>query len=320
MRSLITGISGFAGGHLATELLARDACVAGLDRGTSDQLAPLLDRIEFCEADIRDGERLRGLAEAFRPETIFHLAALTHVAQAWEQRRATLEINVLGTATVLEVAAGLDPKPRVVLASSGQVYGARPADSRPLTEEDPTTPQSPYAVSKRCAELLAEQVRLGDGVPTVILRTFNYTGPWQSPSFVCSDFARQIARAEAGLQEPVITVGNLDAARDFSDVRDIVRGYLLAATDGEPGRVYNLCSGEAVPIATILDHLRAAARVDIRVVEDPERLRRADLRVLRGDASRARRELGWEPRFGLAETLDAVLDFWRQRTSREDLE
>jgi GDP-4-dehydro-6-deoxy-D-mannose reductase len=317
MRSLITGISGFAGGHLATELLARDAQVAGLDRGTSDQLAPLLDRIEFCEADVRDGERLGGLAEAFRPDTIFHLAALTHVAQAWEQRRATLEINVLGTATVLEVAAGLDPKPRVVLASSGQVYGARPADSRPLTEEDATTPQSPYAVSKRCAELLAEQVRLGDGVQTVILRTFNYTGPWQSPSFVCSDFARQIARAEAGLQEPVITVGNLDAARDFSDVRDIVRGYLLAAKDGEPGRVYNLCSGEAVPIVAILDHLRAASRVDIRVVEDPERLRRADLRVLLGDASRARRELGWEPRFRLAETLDAVLDFWRQRTARE---
>ena len=317
MRSLITGISGFAGGHLATELLARDARVAGLDRGTSDQLAPLLDRIEFCEADVRDGERLGGLAEAFRPDTIFHLAALTHVAQAWEQRRATLEINVLGTATVLEVAAGLDPKPRVVLASSGQVYGARPADSRPLTEEDQTTPQSPYAVSKRCAELLAEQVRLGDGVPTVILRTFNYTGPWQSPSFVCSDFARQIARAEAGLQEPVITVGNLDAARDFSDVRDIVRGYLLAAKDGEPGRVYNLCSGEAVPIVAILDHLRAASRVDIRVIEDPERLRRADLRVLLGDASRARRELGWEPRFRLAETLDAVLDFWRQRTARE---
>jgi GDP-4-dehydro-6-deoxy-D-mannose reductase len=317
MRSLITGISGFAGGHLATELLARDAQVAGLDRGTSDQLAPLLDRIEFCEADVRDGERLGGLAEAFRPDTIFHLAALTHVAQAWEQRRATLEINVLGTATVLEVAAGLDPKPRVVLASSGQVYGARPADSRPLTEEDATTPQSPYAVSKRCAELLAEQVRLGDGVQTVILRTFNYTGPWQSPSFVCSDFARQIARAETGLQEPVITVGNLDAARDFSDVRDIVRGYLLAAKDGEPGRVYNLCSGEAVPIVAILDHLRAASRVDIRVVEDPERLRRADLRVLLGDASRARRELGWEPRFRLAETLDAVLDFWRQRTARE---
>jgi GDP-4-dehydro-6-deoxy-D-mannose reductase len=317
MRSLITGISGFAGGHLATELLARDAQVAGLDRGTSDQLAPLLDRIEFCEADVRDGERLGGLAEAFRPDTIFHLAALTHVAQAWEQRRATLEINVLGTATVLEVAAGLDPKPRVVLASSGQVYGARPADSRPLTEEDATTPQSPYAVSKRCAELLAEQVRLGDGVQTVILRTFNYTGPWQSPSFVCSDFARQIARAETGLQEPVITVGNLDAARDFSDVRDIVRGYLLAAKDGEPGRVYNLCSGEAVPIVAILDHLRAASRVDIRVVEDPERLRRADLRVLLGDASRARRELGWEPRFRLADTLDAVLDFWRQRTARE---
>jgi GDP-4-dehydro-6-deoxy-D-mannose reductase len=134
---------------------------------------------------------------------------------------------------------------------------------------------------------------------------------------VCSDFARQIARAEAGLQEPVITVGNLDAARDFSDVRDIVRGYLLAAKDGEPGRVYNLCSGEAVPIVAILDHLRAASRVDIRVVEDPERLRRADLRVLLGDASRARRELGWEPRFRLAETLDAVLDFWRQRTARE---
>jgi len=317
MRCLITGISGFAGGHLTAELLKRGAAVAGLDQVAGNQLEPFADRILFAQGDIRDADAVRGLAAEFRPDTILHLAAITHVAQAWERRRATLEINVIGTAAVLEVAAELDPKPTVVLASSGQVYGAAPADSAPLTEDAPLDPEGPYAVSKLCCELLARQAWTGEGVPTISLRTFNYTGPWQAPTFVCSDFARQVARVEAGLDPPEMTVGDLEAKRDFSDVRDVVDAFLLAAERGRPGRAYNIASGNAVSIRVILEHLRSAVDIEIDVRQDPERLRKIDPSTLRGDASRARDELGWRPRYSLEDTLDSVLDFWRRQIAEE---
>ncbi len=317
MRSLITGISGFAGGHLAATLLDRGDEVAGIDVSRGPQLDTLGDRVTFLEGDIRDAEPLRRLADDFHPQAIFHLAAMSHVEQAWKQRRTTLDINIIGTAAVLEVAAEIDPKPTVLLASTGQVYGSAPEDSRPVPEDTPTSPRSPYAVSKLCCELLAHQAWEGEGVPTVILRTFNYTGPWQAPTFVCSDFAKQVAWAEAGLAEPRMRVGNLESRRDFSDVRDIIDGYLLAAEHGRPGEVYNLASGSSVTIGGVLDRLRAAVDVDIVVEQDPERLRSIDLATLVGDASRARRELSWKPRFNFDETLDTVLDFWRQQAAKE---
>lgn len=315
MRSLITGISGFAGGHLATALLERGHQVAGIDRSRGAQLEPLGDRVTVAVGDIRDPDAVQGLTREFQPDLIFHLAAITHVGEAWKKRRETLEINVVGTSTVLEAAAALAPKPTVVLASTGQVYGDAPAGAPAVAEDAPTRPRSPYAVSKLCAELLARQAWEGEQVPAVIVRTFNYTGPWQAPAFVCSDFARQVAWAEAGLAEPRMEVGNLDARRDFSDVRDVVDGYIRAAERGTPGNVYNLASGSSVRIGDVLDILRAAAEIDIEVHEDPERLRKVDLRVLLGDATRAHRELGWQPRVPFEQTLAAVLDFWRGRAA-----
>jgi GDP-4-dehydro-6-deoxy-D-mannose reductase len=178
-------------------------------------------------------------------------------------------------------------------------------------------PRSPYAVSKVCCELLARQAWAHEGVPTVILRTFNYTGPWQSPMFVCSDFAHQVARIEAGLAEPRLKVGNLQTRRDFSDVRDVIDGYLLAAERGTYGEAYNLASGSTVQISDVLDRLRAAVDVDISVEQDDERIRPIDLAALVGDASRARQELGWKPRFSFDQTLASVLDFWRQQAAEE---
>ena len=317
MRSLITGIGGFAGGHLANALLNRGDEVAGIDLRPGAQLADVADRIDFAVGDIRNADDIRRLVCEFRPDTIFHLAAITHVGQAWKNRRETLEINVIGTSAVLEVAAELDPKPTVILASTGQVYGLAPEDSRPLNEDTPLDPRSPYAVSKVCCELLARQAWAHEGVPTVILRTFNYTGPWQSPMFVCSDFAHQVAWIEAGLAEPRMKVGNLQTRRDFSDVRDVIDGYLLAAEHGNPGQAYNLASSKAVQIADVLDRLRAAVDVDIEVEQDAERVRPIDLAALLGDPSRAHDELGWKPRFSFDETLASVLDFWRQQAAEE---
>ncbi len=317
MRSLITGIGGFAGGHLARALIDRGDAVAGIDCRFGAQLTPLGGQITLLEGDIRDADAMRALATEFRPDTIFHLAALTHVGEAWTQRRETFEINVIGTSAVLEVAAEIDPKPTVVLASTGQVYGPAPADSHPLNEDTPSDPRSPYAVSKVCCEVLARQAWKSEDVPTVILRTFNYTGPWQAPSFVCADFARQVAWIEAGLADPLIKVGNLQTRRDFSDVRDIVDGYLLVADRGVAGEAYNLASGNAVEIADVLDRLRGAVDADIEVRQDADRVRSVDLAALVGDATRAREELGWKPRFDFEETLASVLDFWRQQAAKE---
>ena len=318
MRSLITGIGGFAGGHLAAALLERNAEVAGIDTATGQRLESIQDRIAFTKGDIRNTDAIRDAVNELHPEVIYHLAAITNVGRAWTKRRETLEVNVVGTSAVLEVAAELEPKPTVVLASTGEIYGPPPPDSRPLTEDDPTHPQSPYAVSKMCAELLARQAWESEGVHTVILRMFNYTGPWQSPSFVCSDFARQVAWAEAGLIKPRMSVGNLESLRDFSDIRDITEGYLLAAEHGQSGQAYNLANGTAVRIGDVLKYLLRSTNVDIDVQEDANRLRPADLVALRGDANRARKQLGWKPSFTLEETLDSVLEFWRQQAAKKN--
>lgn len=318
MRTLITGIGGFAGGHLTRALLERGEEVVGftLPGGDHPQLDPLDDRVELIHGDVSDADAVGATMSAAGPDVVVHLAAVTHVGRAWKERQRTLEVNVLGTGIVLQAAGRLDPPPRVLLASTGQVYDSRRAEV-PFTEDSPLCPLNPYAASKRCAEVLAEQAWAGDGVPVVVLRTFNFTGPWQSTDFVCSDFARQVAWAEAGLREPSMSVGNLAAERDFSDVGDIVDGYLRAADRAEPGRAYNLASGRPVAISWILDHLLEMATVEIEVRQDPERLRPVDIPRLAGDASRARLELGWEPRVSLEETLASVLEFWRRRAREE---
>ena len=319
MRSLITGIGGFAGGHLVAALVARGVEIAGCDFGRDSyaQLEPFRDRIEFVEADILDGPALASLIQGFRPEVIYHLAAVTHVGQAWRMRRQTLEVNVLGTATVLEAAAALEPKPKVIVASSGQVYGAAVQDGVPVDEGHATQPLGPYGASKLCTEVLAEQAWRGEGLPTVVLRTFNFTGPWQSPAFVCGDFARQVARAEVGLGPVVITVGNLEARRDFCDVRDVIDGYLLAVEHAEPGSIYNLASGSPVRIGDILEDLIEMSRVPIEVEQDPARMRPAEISTLVGDASRARERLGWQPSIPFQDTLAEILEFWRCQAERE---
>jgi len=319
VRSLITGIGGFAGGHLVAALASRDDQIAGCDFGREsyEQLEPFKDRIELVEADILDGPALASLMSGFRPDVVYHLAAITHVGQAWQMRRKTFEVNVIGTATVLEAAAELDPKPQVIVASSGQVYGAAVQDGVPVDEGHATRPQGPYGASKLCTEVLAEQAWRGEQLPTVVLRTFNFTGPWQSPAFVCGDFARQIARAEVGLSPAVITVGNLEARRDFCDVRDVIDGYLLAVEHAEPGGIYNLASGTPVRIGDILEGLIERASVPIEVQQDPARMRPAEISTLVGDASLARERFGWRPSIPFDETLAGILEFWRRQAERE---
>ena len=263
--------------------------------------------------DIRDTDHLSELLAQVRPHTVYHLAALSHVGNSWERRRATLEVNLLGTDAVLDAVAQTNRETTVVLVSSGQVYGATDEGSMPLGETAATRPRSPYAASKLCAEVLGRQAADAGMARTVMVRPFNFAGPGQEPTFVCSDFARQIALAEMTGRETRMRVGNLEPRRDFTHVRDMVRGFRAAAEHGRAGATYNLCSGEDVAIQEVLDGLLALSPAEITVDVDPERFRPADVPLFIGDGSSARRELGWQPEIPMAETLRQTLEYWRER-------
>lgn len=269
------------------------------------------------EGDIRDSDRLAAVLREERPEIVYHLAALSHVARSWDQRAKTLDVNVLGTAAMLEAIARSVPGIRVLLASSGQVYGDVAAESMPLREDQPAHPGSPYTASKLCTEIVALQAASAGEVDVVVVRPFNFAGPGQDPTFVCADFARQIALAEQGAGPVELKVGNLESRRDFTDVRDMVMGFKLAAEHGASGSTFNLCSGIGTSIAEVLDQLRDLASVSIGVTVNRERLRRADVPLYVGDNARAREQLGWSPTIPLRQTLEDTLQDWRRRVIGE---
>jgi GDP-4-dehydro-6-deoxy-D-mannose reductase len=250
-----------------------------------------------------------------RPDAIFHLAAQSFVPTSWRAPTETLTTNIGGQSNLFEAvrAVGLDPV--IQIAGSSEEYGLVLPDEVPIGESNPLRPLSPYAVSKVAQDMLAYQYFRSYGMKIVRTRGFNHTGPRRGDVFVSSNFAKQIASIESGLQEPVIRVGNLDAVRDFTDVRDMVRAYWLAVTKARPGEVYNLGSGRGITIRELLDLLvdMSDARVEIEV--DPERLRPSDVEVLLADNSKFRAETGWEPRIPLETTLRDLLDYWRQRVA-----
>ena len=330
-RSLITGIGGFAGAHLAQLLLDAGGEVAGYTLPLPASAAiPLPTGVELVHGDILDREAVGRVIGELRPTTIYHLAAASHVGESWTHRRRTFEINVLGTDTVLEAAASLDPKPRFVVISSGQVYGELfinrdPSNSEtdgfePPTEDAPAQPVSPYAASKLCCEVLGRQAWRGHGLPTLVARPFNFAGPGQEPTFACSEWSRRVALAEAGLTAPLIEVGNLEPRRDFTDVRDMVAGFFAIAQHGRAGAGYNLCSGRAIAISELLDMIVGLSQVPIEIVVDNSRLRPSDVPLFVGDPGRAKRELGWEAARPLSETVTDTLQHWRDRVASDGSE
>jgi GDP-4-dehydro-6-deoxy-D-mannose reductase len=310
VRTLVTGITGFAGSHLAERLLASGHEVHGLVRPGApvDNLAAIRDRLSLSEEPLSPAPLARVFREV-RPELVFHLAGQAHVAQAWRDRHDTFESNVLGTVAVLGAAAGCETGPRVLLVSSGEVYGGRGA---PFAEDAPRCPETPYALSKAMAEDVALAHGRWDGLPVVVARPFNHTGPRQAPTFVCSELAHQVAEIRLGKRPPRLAVGNLAARRDFSDVRDTVRGYEILATRGQPGRIYNLCSGRGVAIQEVLDTLLSLAGRPVDVVVDPVKFRPLDNPEIVGDGARAERELGYHAGIPLATTLADLVAYWTE--------
>jgi GDP-4-dehydro-6-deoxy-D-mannose reductase len=318
VRYFVTGIGGFAGTHLAAHLLA-----AGHDVGGSVRERRRYPRLEDLTADhprfAVDALDVIDLAEpggispalaAFRPDGVFHLAGIAFVPRAAADPARALAVNALGSRHLLAAVAAAAPTARVVVVGSADVYGAVAAAGHPIDEAAALQPVSVYGLSKAAADMAAFQLGWETGLAVIRARAFNHTGPGQTADFVCSDFARQAVRIERGTAPPVLRVGNLRSARDFSDVRDIVRGYAALMERGTPGEAYNLCAGEAVTVAAIVDYLRAEVRVPFEVVEESGRVRRREIVRVVGNPNRAR-ALGWTPVIPLRQTLRDLLDYWR---------
>ena len=311
--TLVTGAAGFAGSHLL-DLLAPDAQagdrIVAWHRPGTERVATTHAAIEWETIDILERDAVRRSIAAMRPASVYHCAGAAHVGRAWDKTESTFAINVRGTHHLLDALARAEVESRVLLPSSALVY--TPAD-RALTEADPLVPSSPYGVSKLAQEMLAAHA--GRGVVVAVARSFNHFGPRQDPLFAASGFARRIADIERGRWEPAISVGNLDARRDMTDVRDTVRAYRLMVERAKPGDVFNVCSGVAIAIRELLDRLIARAKVPVRIEVDQARLRPNDTPLLLGDPTRIREALGWTPTIPIDQTLDDLLDYWRTRQS-----
>jgi GDP-4-dehydro-6-deoxy-D-mannose reductase len=317
MRVLITGITGFAGSHLADYILANhpEVPVFGFVRWRSrmDNIVHIQDKVELHEADIKDIVSLEKALADIKPDRIFHLAAQSFVPASWRLPAETFAINAIGQINLFEALLSLKLNPKIHVAGSSEEYGHVNPDEVPMKETNPLRPLSPYAVSKVAQDLLAYQYFKSYGMKTVRTRGFNHTGPRRGDVFVTSNFAKQIAEIEKRKKEPVIHVGNLEAKRDFTDVRDIVRAYWLAAEKGEDGEVYNVGTGRAMAMKEMLDILLSLSKAKVKIKVDPERLRPSDVPILQSDCSKFVRLTGWKPQIPLEQTFKDLLNYWRER-------
>ena len=302
---LVTGAAGFAGGHLLDQLAADNVSTIAWHRpGGSPPRR--LKSVTWQSVDLFDGSAVRQALAAAAPSVVFHCAGAPHVGLSWAATAQTLRVNVICTHHLVEALRAVAPRAKLLITSSALVYG--PSDAA-VDESQRLLPVNPYGLSKLAQELVA--VGAGGHEHSYVARPFNHIGPRQDASFVSAAFAKQIAQIEAGLISPEIRVGNLDARRDLTDVRDTVHAYRLIVERGTPGRPYNICTGRAVAVQEVLDRLLSHARVSVRVVQDPARYRPNDIPLVLGDPTRATTELGWAPRIGFEQTARDLLEYWR---------
>jgi GDP-mannose 4,6-dehydratase len=320
MKVLITGITGFVGSHLADYLLVHhtQTQVLGLARwrAPADHLRNILDRITLCHGDLTDYASLKKILSDHRPDIIFHLAAQSYVDYSYLAPAATLETNVIGTCNLLEtikdlkLSSGYDPV--IHICSSSEVYGQVKENEIPITENNPFRPASPYAVSKVAEDMLGFQYWLSWNLRTIRTRMFTHTGPRRGQVFVTSNFSKQIAAIEMGLQPPVVKVGNLNSLRTFLDVRDAVQAYWLLVTKCPAGEVYNIGGTETMTVGEMLDKLIKLAKVkNIKVEVDPKRLRPSDVTRQVPSNEKFFKATGWRPTIKFDDTLEALLNYWR---------
>ena len=309
MRVLVTGIGGFVGPWLAAALTERGHEVAGLVFG-GDQPP---SGVPAHRADVTVRADVERVLHEARPDAVIHLAAISFVPEAEADPEKAYRVNVGGTIALLAAMRTAAPRARLLHVGSSDAYGAVERHELPVTEATPFRPLSVYGATKAAADVAAGQWARAYGLDVVRARPFNHTGPGQRASFVCAAIARQVARIERGDQPPVLTVGNADPVRDFSDVRDVMDGYVALLERGKSGEVYNLCAGEGVSIAEVIALLRAHARVPMRVWSDPKLRRPSEVERIVGSHEKATTDTGWAPRIPLTDTLRDLLEDWRAR-------
>jgi len=302
---LVTGATGFAGGHLVAHLVSTGTAVHAWAHRAVPDVRDAASR--WSVVDVLDRPAVRAALEAANPSAIYHCAGIADVHGAWSAPAYALRVNAIGTHNVLESARELGLDCRVLVTGSALVY--RPSLD-PIAEDAPIGPTTPYGVSKLAQEMTARE----SAIDTLIARPFNHAGPGQSPAYATSAFAQQIADIEGGKRDPVMRVGNLDAQRDITDVRDTVRAYHALVERGVTRRPYNVCSGRTHSMRTLLDILLSFARVRVHVEKDPARLRPSDTPVVHGSHTRLTADTGWEPRIPIEQTLADLLDHWRARS------
>ena len=314
-RALITGIAGFVGSYMAEMLLSKGYEVSGLCRPRSkmDHIESIKSKLHLEDADLLDSHSLYTTINKIKPDYIFHLAAQSFVPTSWGSPAVTLEVNIVGSANLFEAVRQVGIDPVIQIACSSEEYGMVHADEVPIKETNPLRPLSPYAVSKLAMDYLGYQYYQSYKVRIIRTRGFNHTGPRRGDTFAESNFAKQIAMIEKGKQEPVIHVGNLDAKRDYTDVRDMVQGYLVAVEKCEPGEVYNICSGTTIKIGDMLKLLLSYSKVKVETKEDPSRMRPSDVPVLLGDNSKFVAKTGWKTTIPFEKTMEDLLNYWRAR-------
>ncbi|MDH5186290.1 MAG: GDP-mannose 4,6-dehydratase [candidate division WOR-3 bacterium] len=316
MRTLITGITGFAGSHVAEYLLSlKNAEVFGIYRWRSrtENIEHIASKIKFFECDSKDAISVREVIKKVKPDRIYHLAAQSYVPMSWVAPAETLSNNIISEVNLFEAVRAEVRDCRIQIAGSSEEYGLVLPNEIPIKETNSLRPLSPYGVSKVAQDLLGYQYFKSYKMNIVRTRAFNHTGPRRGEVFATSNFAKQIAEIEKGKREPVIYVGNLEAVRDFTDVRDVAVAYYLSLEKGEMGEVYNICSGNGHKIKEMLNLLLSLTKHKIEVKPDPKRMRPSDVELLIGDSTKFRQKTGWQPNIPFETTMSDLLNYWRER-------
>jgi GDP-4-dehydro-6-deoxy-D-mannose reductase len=316
MRILITGVTGFAGGFLADALLKQaEVRLTGVGRESQWPLATqhLAGRVELHGLDLCNSAKIESLLRQFQPEQIYHLAGYAHVGRSFQEPHAAWAGNLNATLALYDAVHRWGGRPRILYVSSGQIYGEPERPDQAFDERSPLRPSSPYGASKAAADLASFQYTRSPGLDIIRVRPFNHIGPRQSPDFAVSHFAKQIADIERNRKPPLLETGNLSSLRDLTDVRDMVRAYILLTEKGGTGEVYNAAAGEVHSMQSLLDRLLGMARLRVEVRPQSAQARATDPSAIRADASRLRKEIGWTPAFSLDQTLSDTLDYWRNQ-------
>ena len=315
-KALITGINGFVGSHLAEYLVKNKlAEVHGTIRGKTSSMKNLenvVDKINTINCDLNDAYGVNSTIKETGPDFVFHIAAQAFVPSSWKSPQETLTTNILGSLNLFEAIRNNNIDPKIHIACSSEEYGLVFENETPIKETNPLRPLSPYGVSKVAMDMLGWQYFKSYGMKIIRTRAFNHSGPRRGQEYVDSNWARQIALVERGKQKPELYVGSLTARRDFTHVKDIVRGYWLAATMAAPGEVYNICSGKDYSMQEVLDMLLSMTKTKIKVISDPQRMRPSDVQVLLGDCAKFKKETGWKPEISYEQALKETLDYWRK--------